>query len=95
MKLGEHTLIGLTCYGGLYNFTDHKQLCIAVVASVLIDIDHYFEYVRRTGELSPISMFGWYDQLAISDDAKNGQYYFGICPFHTIEFFVLCTVFLL
>ena len=54
--------------------------------AVLIDVDHFIFYVRRTGHYNPAGMFAWYDR---ADAVCTSSSYYGMSIFHLAEILVL------
>lgn len=54
--------------------------------AVLVDVDHFIFYARRTGRYNPVEMFSWYDR---ADAMCTPTSYYGVNIFHVAEFFVL------
>ena len=63
-----------------------EELLIFAAGSVLIDVDHYFLYACRTGRRDVRGMFRYFEELQKIEQTIP---YFGLCLFHTIDFFLL------
>lgn len=59
------------------------------VSTIFIDIDHFIEYVFKTGDFSVKRMFSFYEQIG---DELGKSYYLGLSIFHTVEFMLLAAV---
>jgi hypothetical protein len=62
------------------------ELMLFAVGSILIDTDHYFLYVVRTGRFDVRGMFHYFAEL---QPVQQTIPYVGLCLFHTIDFFLL------
>jgi hypothetical protein len=86
MTLTQHTALTAVAAVVLAPFVDTVPLVVFAVGSILIDTDHYLEYVRRTKRLSVPGMFAYYNN--ISKTQRPGDY-FGLHLFHTFEAFAV------
>ena len=62
MEFKYHVLVGILIPAFLHFLLD-VQLIVAItiaLASILIDIDHYFWYAFETRDLNPFHAIGWY-----------------------------------
>ena len=84
MELKEHALIGFILSIGLFPFFGFYSFFI-LIASVFLDIDHYFYFVVKTKKLSLKKAYQYHKKL------KCGQCIF--CIFHTIEFLIILGIF--
>ena len=66
-----------------------RELLLFAVGSVLIDADHYFLYVVRTGRFDIRGMFRYFAEL---QPIQHKIPYVGLCLFHTVDFFLLVGV---
>ena len=57
--------------------------------AVLIDIDHFIFYMRRTGRCDPVEMFSWFEYNERRCSATD---YHGLNIFHAAEFFGLIAI---
>lgn len=86
MTLGKHLLAAAIAAPLVFHFAGPAATAVFAAASVLIDVDHYLVFIKRTGSFSPGAMFRWYDRIEQQLPKVRG-FYFGACPFHTVEFF--------
>ncbi len=63
-----------------------SELLLFAVGGVLIDVDHYFLYIVRTGRFDVRGMFRYFEQL---QHVEQSIPYAGLCLFHTFDFFLL------
>lgn len=93
-----HIVLGLL-FAGLLSATNQFSflaLMIIYTSSVLIDVDHWFIYVKRTGKhgLFDFSYYRWFIEhkkrrKAILEKNPKAELPKFLCVFHTIEFFAL------
>ncbi|MFH1424407.1 MAG: hypothetical protein ABIG20_01865 [archaeon] len=75
-----HLIVGLVAAAGLYNELGAVVLLIVAV-SVLIDVDHYIYYFRRTGDVNIRSAYDYFLNLYNASDV--------FLAFHNIEVLVV------
>lgn len=86
MTLNQHLALTGIAAVALLPFRSGEEIILFSVGSVLIDVDHYFLYIQRTGRFSVRGMFRWFEGLW---KVEKTIPYVGLCIFHTIEFFLL------
>jgi membrane-bound metal-dependent hydrolase YbcI (DUF457 family) len=88
MRLREHVIIGGAAVVVLFPFWGFWQSLLFWVSAVLIDADHYLDYLWKTGgkDWSPARMFRYYDHVIRH---KNDPHNLGFSLLHTIEMFLL------
>lgn len=88
MKLQSHIIAGAVGATVFYPLLGLSRSFLFLTASVLIDSDHYLEYLWRTGakDWSPKRMFRYYDQITTRNHEKTKV---GFSLFHTVEIFAL------
>ncbi|ABQ28157.1 hypothetical protein [Geotalea uraniireducens] len=85
MKLTQHLAVTGIAAAARFPFRSGEQILLFSVGSVLIDVDHYFLYIRRTGRFDVRGMFRYFEELwKIEKDIP----YVGLCLFHTFDFFL-------
>ena len=85
MKLKSHIYQGIVLGPAVYYFTNFKTAIIFLSSFILIDIDHYFLYIRRCNRVSLPQMFTYFDHVWENHRSKIYE----LCIFHTVEFFLL------
>ena len=87
MKLQSHILAGAVGTTILYPILGPEKSLLFFTASVLIDTDHYIEYLWRTKfkDWSPKRMFRYFDHVTLHNKDKDNL---GFSLFHTIEIFL-------
>ena len=68
----------------LFSIFTLNQLVIIFLSSFLVDIDHWFVYVSKTGKLGVIGSYKWF--ISLEKLKKKPKFLF---VFHTIEFFLI------
>ena len=88
MKLQSHILAGAVGTAVLYPILGPGKSLLFFTASVLIDTDHYIEYLWRIKfkDRSPKRMFRYFDNVTIHKKDKDNL---GFSLFHTIEIFLV------
>ncbi|MEI6480556.1 MAG: hypothetical protein WCO12_03505 [bacterium] len=88
MKLESHIVAGLVGTAILYPILGPAQSMLFFTSSVLIDSDHYLEYLRvtRGKDWSPARMFRFYSCFTEHNSEKE---VLGFSLFHTIEIFIV------
>lgn len=70
---------------------------VFLMASVLIDVDHYLYYVYRKGDWSLRRAIGWFvvkrRLLEKLDKKERGEFYVGFCFLHGFESLILFCMF--
>lgn len=84
MKLSQHLAVTGIAAAALLPVWNEEILLFSV-GSVLIDVDHYLLYIRRTGRFDIRGMFRYFEELWKIE--KNIPYV-GLCLFHTFDFFL-------
>ena len=86
MTLKQHLLATGAVVAVMTPFAGIAELAIFSAGSILIDVDHYFFYVQRSGHCDVSGMFSYFRNI---DRNLTKIPYLGICIFHTIEFLLL------
>lgn len=86
MTLTRHLVATGVAAGALSPWLNGSELLLFAVGSVLIDTDHYFLYVVRTGRFDIRGMFRYFEEL---QPIQHTIPYVGLCLFHTIDFLLL------
>ncbi|MBI1919460.1 MAG: hypothetical protein HYS23_00105 [Geobacter sp.] len=86
MTLNQHLALTGLAAAALLPFRSGEEIILFSVGSVLIDVDHYFLYIQRTGRFDVRGMFRWFVGLW---KVEKSIPYAGLCIFHTFEFFIL------
>ena len=88
MTLAEHTLLGAGAALVFYPALGSQGSAIFWASSVLIDIDHYWEYLYRNGftDWSPVKMFAFHRAFFPKIHRPECL---GLNLFHTIEWFLV------
>ncbi|MBI4860064.1 MAG: hypothetical protein HY815_07345 [Candidatus Riflebacteria bacterium] len=88
MNLGAHVLVGGVASAGLYPWLGAEGAAVFLGASVLIDVDHYWHWIEhnRFTDFGPSRMFDYHHRLS---ELMYRPGFLAICPFHTVEFFIL------
>lgn len=88
MKLREHLIIGGIAAAALYFYWGPWRALLFWGAGVLIDADHYWDYLWRSkfADWSGWRMFRFYDLLRAQ---YNDKRYLAFDLLHTLEFFLL------
>lgn len=89
MTLNQHLALTGVASAAILPFCSLGEIAIFAVGSVLIDVDHYFLYVQRTGRFAVRGMFRWYEDLWKIEKTIP---YVGLCLFHTVDFFLLVAI---
>jgi len=89
MMPGTHLLLGLCFSFGvliIFPFIGFFGLIIILLASVLIDVDHYIAYIRAGNGWSARKAYFWYihPKNTIKDFVEKA-----FVPFHSIEFLLI------
>jgi len=92
MRLRQHLIIGGAAAIFIYFHWDWWRALLFFGAAVLIDADHYWDYLWRNkfADWSGWRMFRYYNLIEKHGTPKN---FYGFSLIHTVEFFLL--VFLL
>lgn len=87
MKLREHLIIGGAAAVAIYFYWGPWRALLFWGAAVLIDADHYWDYLWRSkfADWSGWRMFRYYDWLRKS---YNDKRFFALSLLHTVEFFL-------
>ncbi|MFQ5480250.1 MAG: hypothetical protein ACE5DW_03140 [Thermodesulfobacteriota bacterium] len=91
MTLRDHIILGGAASAALYAFTELEVIWF-FFASVLIDIDHYLDFVYHTGlrDVSPTNMFSYHRTL---QRWWHDPAFLNMEIFHTAEFlFIVITL---
>jgi hypothetical protein len=90
MRLPEHVALGGAAAAALYPIVGEKCL-LFWAASVLIDVDHYWDFLYRNGfkDFSVRRMFKFHDSIRAMIHRPD---FIGINLFHTLEWLALCYV---
>ncbi len=68
-------------------------LLIIFLSSVFIDVDHYFYYIYKRRNLSPIKAYRWYmrsvHKFRSIPKERRKEIYIGFCIFHGIEMLII------
>ncbi|WP_243370111.1 hypothetical protein [Geotalea sp. SG265] len=86
MTLNQHLAITGVAAAALLSFWSKMEIALFCVGGILIDVDHYLCYIRRTRRLSVAGMFRYFEELW---KIEHGIPYYGLCLFHTVDFFLL------
>lgn len=88
MKLQSHIIAGLAGTAIFYPMLGPEKSLLFFTASVLIDADHYLDYliVSRGKDWNPKRMFRYYDCVTENNPAKN---HLGFSLLHTAEIFLV------
>ena len=88
MRLREHVILGGVAAVSLYPFFGFWQSLLFWVSAVLIDADHYLDYLWKTKgkDWSPKAMFKYYDKVTEHMYDKENL---GFSLLHTVEIFIL------
>jgi hypothetical protein len=86
MVLKEHINYSFIAFLILAWFLKMKAIYF-FFASVLIDMDHYFDYALRNHDLSLHRMFKYHEELF---EYTKTNPYLGISVLHTVEFIAPC-----
>ncbi len=86
MTLTRHLAATGVAAAALSPWLKGSELLLFAVGGVLIDVDHYFLYVVRTGRFDVRGMFRYFADLQYIEHTIP---YVGLCLFHTIDFFLL------
>ena len=89
MTLNQHIAVTVVAAAALVPLWPAEDLILFCVGSVLIDVDHYFCYIQRTVCFSVRGMFRYYEELW---KIEQNIPYFGLCLFHTVDFFFLISI---
>lgn len=89
MTLNQHVVVTAIAAAGLIPFYTKEQIIVFCAGSVLIDVDHYLCYIQRTGRFGIPGMFHYFEELW---KVEKGIPYFGLCIFHTFDFFILVAI---
>lgn len=89
MRLSHHLALTGIAAAALAPLLEGRDILSFSVGSVLIDVDHYFLYVRRTKRFGIRGMFRYFHEL---EQIVTTIPYTGLCLFHTAEFFLLLGV---
>lgn len=89
MKLGEHVVLGGGAAAVLAPVLGAEGSLAFWASSVLIDVDHHWDYVSRSGfrDWSPRGMFAFHDHLFAHELHRPD--FLGLNLFHTVEWFLL------
>ncbi|MCH7850083.1 MAG: hypothetical protein IH845_00365 [Nanoarchaeota archaeon] len=88
MEFKYHVLTGILVPGFLYFYFDIPILAAVTIslASVLIDIDHYFWYAAESKDLNPFNAISWYirssPKIKKMPSKKRKEYTKGVFIFH-------------
>lgn len=88
MKAQTHIVLGGAAAAGLYPVWGFSHSAAFWAASVLIDADHYLDFLRwnRFKDFSLRRMVAWSDIITGMIGRPD---LLGFCVFHTVEFFLL------
>lgn len=86
MTLNQHLAITGVAAAVLFPFWSKLEIALFCAGGVLIDVDHYLCYVLRTHRLSITGMFRYFRELWKIEQSIP---YYGLCLFHTVDFFLL------
>ncbi len=86
MTLTRHLAATGVAAAALSPWWSGPELLVFAIGSVLIDVDHYFLYVVRTGRFDIGGMFRYFADL---QHIEHSIPYVGLCLFHTLDFFLL------
>lgn len=86
MKLSSHLLLTAPIAGLTAWQVGMEPAAWLYAGAVLIDVDHYIFYARRTGRYNPREMFTWFVE---ADKLCTPHSYYGVHIFHTAELFLL------
>lgn len=91
MRLTEHLVLGAGAAGALVPVLGVEGAGVFYASSVLLDVDHYLEYVQRTRfrDWSPARMFAFHGEVFSRIDRPD---MLALSLFHTIEWFALAFV---
>ena len=92
----KHIILGIILAGAIFFLFPSVGIINATIiflASFLIDVDHYFYYIYKTKNLSPIKAYKWFTKnvkkhRALSKEQKQ-KIHFGTMTFHGIEMLIL------
>ncbi len=66
------------------------QALVFFAGAVLIDADHYIQYILKFKDFGVKGMFDFVDSITKNVKHEKGKpQYLGLCLFHTVEFFIL------
>lgn len=89
MTLTRHLAATGVAAAALAPWLSGSELLLFSAGGVLIDVDHYFLYVVRTGRFDIRGMFRYFAYL---QQIEQTIPYAGLCLFHTIDFFLLVVI---
>ena len=89
MRLQEHIIISSVAAVALAPAWGVQNSLIFLVSAVMIDSDHYLDYLYRTKakDWSPARMFRYYDKMSLME--KNDPEMLGFSLCHNAEIFLL------
>jgi hypothetical protein len=86
MRPALHIALSLPAAATAAHYSGPVAAALFVTGAILIDIDHLIMYFQRTGDLHPIRLLRWFEEV---DRRLRPGEYLGLCIFHTVEFFTL------
>jgi hypothetical protein len=86
MTLNQHVAITGVAAAVLLSFWSKMEVALFCAGGILIDVDHYLCYIQRTGRFGIAGMFRYFQALC---KIEQGIPYYGLCLFHTVDFFLL------
>ncbi len=69
------------------------QALVFFAGAILIDADHYLQYILKFNDFSVKGMFDYTSSVVSYVESENKRSpYLGLCLFHTVEFFILLSI---
>lgn len=88
MKILDHIKYSAPASVSLIPFIGLNKSLVFFISSLIIDIDHWIDYIFRFKNASIKKMINYYGELFANRDNLTKKKFVGLSVLHTVEFFI-------